>query len=79
MKKLCIFSMCRRKAQSRGLCDRHYQLAARYVRLRQTSWKELIELALAMPAKEAQCAPFMQAVKLKRAGKRLRWRTRYEH
>ena len=48
---ICLFPKCRRKSSSRGLCNRHYSMALRCVKNKETTWKRLEREGKATKAK----------------------------
>jgi hypothetical protein len=67
----CMAPKCEEDAHHRGLCMRCYRAAARMVRLHRTSWKELIQKKLALPAQgrsKTPLAEYLEAMEEKEFG-----------
>ncbi len=67
----CLMPGCPQKVICRGLCHDHYQQATKAVKLKKTTWEELIAVKLATPStygRRPKHGRIMDALKLAREG-----------
>lgn len=62
-KNLCLLKGCGRKRVCRGLCTKHYNAAAYEVGEGRTSWVQLEQLKLCLPAGAQSGNPFRVGAK----------------
>jgi hypothetical protein len=66
--ELCIFEGCPRSRVERGLCARHYTVARKLVHRGQTTFEEMVDLGLILPASHSgKRGDFYNAILAKQA------------